>query len=276
MLFRSILIFSFSLCFQFFTQAQEIDTLVQVDSHKLHFKIIKGTGTPILFESGNGDNGNVWDALLADIHEATGATLITYDRAGLGKSSLDSARISFKQEVKDLGTALKGLGYDSELFIVAHSFGSFYASAFTRSADHAVKGAVFIDVATPCAFDVAYATKVKNAITPALWKVIKQYKKGLYYVLQDLPETAEYMTDQFMPGTVPLMVIAAGIREPNSQIGETQVDMTEFTQCLESLGNRPGNKFILVKEAEHKVWAQAPELVKKQIIEHYQKTVQER
>ena len=31
------------------TQSQTIDTLIDVGNHKLHFKIIKGKGIPILF-----------------------------------------------------------------------------------------------------------------------------------------------------------------------------------------------------------------------------------
>lgn len=76
-------------------EAQTIDTLIDVGGHKLHFNIIKGKGTPILFESGNGDDGSVWQPILDNIYKATNATLITYDRAGLGKSEIDTNKISF-------------------------------------------------------------------------------------------------------------------------------------------------------------------------------------
>ena len=85
-----------------FGQAQTIDTLIDVGGHKLHFNIIKGKGFPILFESGNGDDGSVWKPILQDIYKATNATLITYDRAGLGQSEIDTTKISFKEEIKDL------------------------------------------------------------------------------------------------------------------------------------------------------------------------------
>ena len=102
-------------------QSQITDTLVNVGNHNLHFKIVHGDGTPILFESGNGDDGKVWESLLQPIHNKNGATLITYDRAGLGQSEIDTTRISFKQEVKDLNQALKKLGFEEDYFLVAHS-----------------------------------------------------------------------------------------------------------------------------------------------------------
>ncbi len=92
-------------------QSQTIDTLVNVGNHQLHFKIIKGTGMPILFESGNGDDGTVWEKLLKPLYDSTGATLITYDRAGLGLSEIGTLNISFKKEIKDLEGGLNKLGY---------------------------------------------------------------------------------------------------------------------------------------------------------------------
>jgi hypothetical protein len=61
--------------------AQTIDTSVDVGGHSLHFHIIKGKGTPILFEAGNGDEGSIGQPILDNIYQSTHATLITYDRA---------------------------------------------------------------------------------------------------------------------------------------------------------------------------------------------------
>ena len=80
--------------------AQNIDTLIAVGGYKLHFNILKGKGVPILFESGNGDDATVWKDLLKFIHDSTGATLITYDRAGLGVSGIDTLKINISNEVK--------------------------------------------------------------------------------------------------------------------------------------------------------------------------------
>ena len=127
----SKIILSF-LCVTIFNvgQAQTIDTLIDVGGHKLHFNILKGKGIPILFEAGNGDDGSVWQPILNDLFKATNATIITYDRAGLGKSEIDTIKISFKNEVKDLETALQKLGFSKKIFIVCHSFGGYYTSLF--------------------------------------------------------------------------------------------------------------------------------------------------
>ncbi len=77
----------FTLCFCsgifLFGHSQTLDTMIDIGSYKLHFYIVKGKGAPILFESGNGADATTWKSILNNIHDATGATLITYDRAAL-------------------------------------------------------------------------------------------------------------------------------------------------------------------------------------------------
>lgn len=255
-------------------QSQTIDTLVDVGNHQLHFTIMKGTGTPILFESGNGDDGSVWNPLMQKIHAATGATLIAYDRAGLGKSGIDTTTISFQGEIKELNKALKKLGYKKDYFLVAHSFGGFYASEFAQRNKGKISGAVFIDVSTPCALNIEYASKVNSSISAENWALIKQYKTGLYYVLKSFPNTAEYMSENYIPNSIPLTVIAAETRKPTIEIGETEQDMLNMTNCLKDFGTLPNHKYVFASNTEHKVWENSPELVIQEIIELYKKTTQ--
>lgn len=250
-------------------QTQVLDTFIDVSDHQLHFKIIEGKGTPILFEAGNGDDGSVWEPLLQSIHNETGATLITYDRAGLGDSGIDTTAISFRREVKNLKKALRKLGYRKDYFLVAHSFGSFYASEFTKRNRGRITGAVFIDVATPCDLNVEYACKVKNSISKENWALIKAYKIGLYYVLRKFPEIAAYMSKRFIANTIPLTLIAAEVREPTKEIGETEQDVIRMTNCLKAFGHLPNHKYVLAPNAEHKVWKQSPEIVIEEIVELY-------
>ena len=253
-------------------QSQEIDTLINLGNQALHINILPGEGTPILFEAGNGDDGSVWEPLLRDIHEATGAPLIRYDRAGLGKSGIDTAKVTIKREVKNLQKVLKKVGYKGDYFLVAHSFGSFYASEFAQRNKGKISGAVFIDVATPCGLNAKYAEKVRSSISEKNWKLIKEYKAGLYYVLQRFPEITDYMSNRFLTGAVPVTVIAAEIREPTKEIGDTEEDMRRMTNCLKEYGTLPNHTYVLAKGAEHKVWKKEPQLVIEEIGKLYKET----
>lgn len=72
-------------------EAQLLDTLINVSPYTLHFRILKGKSFPILFESGGGLDASQWDSIATVLHHRLQATVITYDRAGFGKSTLDTA-----------------------------------------------------------------------------------------------------------------------------------------------------------------------------------------
>src|ERR1700679_1764494 len=121
---------------------QTIYTLVYAGNYKLHFYIVKGTGTPILFEAGGGDDASVWTGLLKPISELTGTTLITYDRPGFGKSTLDTNKHGLLNGILGLETALHRLGYDKDIILVAHSQGAFSATVYAYRHPDKVKAAV--------------------------------------------------------------------------------------------------------------------------------------
>lgn len=89
--------------------------------------MIKGERTPILFESGGGQDALQWDSIATIVHQRLKATVITYDRAGFGQSSLDTLDYTILQEIKSLESALQKFGFSNEkLLLVGHSLGGFY------------------------------------------------------------------------------------------------------------------------------------------------------
>ncbi len=252
-------------------QSQTLDTLITIDKHKLHFEIIKGKGTPILFEAGNGNDCSVWKPLLQNISKATGAPLITYDRAGLGKSEIDTTKISFKREVKNLDKILEQLGYGESYFLVAHSFGGFYASEFAQINKNKINGAVFIDTATPCLMTKEWASDYKNSLPADVWAMLKQHRVGLYYVLQNLPTIATYMSTRFITNEMPLTLIVAE-NLPDANTLKTEEDKVNWVQCLQDFGRQSNHNYVVAKGADHKIWEKSPELVIKEIIQLYKLT----
>ena len=115
-----LVIISFSL------HVQSQDTLVDIGGYKMHFKIMKGEGTPILFDAGAGNDGSVWDNILEKIHKVTGTTLITYDRSGFGQSELNpklknDSDFGIQNGINELETGLSMLGFNDEIILVSSS-----------------------------------------------------------------------------------------------------------------------------------------------------------
>ena len=255
------------LWFVFFTmtmQAQEIDTLVDVGGYKLHFHVIKGIGTPVVFESGGGDDGSVWQPLVGDLHKKLNAPLVTYDRAGFGKSGIDTSGLNIISEVQKLETGLKKLGFDKSYFLVAHSLGGSYSMVFAARNPTKVKGAVFIDVNTPCFMTVQKTKEILGSYSSQL-ATFKKERPGVYFLLSNYEITNQKMREAAPKLNVPITVI--GSDHPPYQ----GADSLLWKNCLKSFALEGKNrKYILATNTGHYVFKQNPELVTKEIITLYQ------
>jgi pimeloyl-ACP methyl ester carboxylesterase len=255
-----------ALWFVFFTKtahAQKIDTLIDVGGYKLHFHIIKGKGIPILFESGGGDDGGVWDSLLNDLHKKLDATLITYDRAGFGKSGIDTSGLNILSEVQKLETGLKKLAFDKEYFLVAHSLGGCYSMVFATR--NKVKGAVFIDTNTPCFMTVEKTKEIQQSYNSQL-ATFKKERPGVYFLLSNYQITNQKMREAAPKVRMPITVI--GSDHPPYK----GADSLMWKNCLRSFAMEQSNrKYILAANTSHYVFLQNPDLVVKEIFTLYQK-----
>lgn len=249
-------------------QAQIIDTLVDVGGYKLHFNIVEGKGIPILFEAGNGSDASDWKGLLKQIHDSTGATLITYDRAGLGLSGIDTNKIDLPSEVKTLEIALKKLGYSKKIFLVNHSFGSFYSILFAIQNKRKIKGSVFIEPALPCNYTKKRNKEGNETVTPELWDRIKKEAVGLYYVLRHYEEICDLMEEKKFPAKIPATVIGA----ENQGFLKTDTYKNEWRECIKAFGTLPNHTYVFAKNCGHTVWADNPQLVINEIVNLYRRT----
>src|SRR5262249_43875774 len=148
--------------------------------------IIKGKGMPILFEGGAGADVSVWDIILKPIADITHTTLIMYDRAGFGKSELDTSnhdldKHGILQGIQGLETGLKKLGYDGKIMLVAHSYGGFCATLYAARHPERVKAAVLIDVNHVCWFQDTYVDSI-TALRKKIYATMKNFNLADYYM----------------------------------------------------------------------------------------------
>ena len=198
---------------------QTIDTLINVGGYRLHFHIIKGKGMPILFEAGGGGEGSAWNSILKPIADITSATLITYDRAGVGTSELDTSnhdmdKHGILQGIEGLEAGLKKLGYDGNIMLVAHSFGGFCATLYAARHPTTVKAAVLIDADLVCWFKDNYVDSV-TAMRRKYWANIKDPDLAAFYQGLNLPKTIELMRKTPFPATIPVIDLVAGDMPPS-------------------------------------------------------------
>ncbi|MEU1536450.1 alpha/beta fold hydrolase [Streptomyces fagopyri] len=88
--------------------------MIDNGGHRVAFYVTKGSGSTIVLDSGGGEYSSQWKEIVPKVHAATGATVITYDRAGLGKSDIVPGPWKVRSAVSDLrAPSLSALGETS-------------------------------------------------------------------------------------------------------------------------------------------------------------------
>lgn len=266
----SILLFS-SISIPIHSQA--LDTLVDIGGYKMHFTLMKGVGTPILFEAGGGNDGSIWNTLLEKVHKVTGTTLITYDRSGFGKSELNP---NLKNEpdfgivngVKELETGLSKLGFDKEIILVSHSYGGLYNLLYADKHPEKVKSVVLID-ATPPDFwnEELLAMRDQNVDIGSIPK-----PSGDYYLNVNFNETMRYVRTMDFPESIPIL----NIFPENSFPGFPEILSNRWRKLRKELGDNNDNiTNIIAKGSGHAVFQDNPALIINAISKAYSKTLDE-
>jgi pimeloyl-ACP methyl ester carboxylesterase len=103
-----------------------------------------GAGTPtVVFESGSGWAGDYWGPLLDEL--ADSATVVSYDRAGLGASTAKPTSLRPTAVAGRLREALETSGFAPPYVLVGHSLGGLHVRAFAYQWPEEVLGLVLVD-----------------------------------------------------------------------------------------------------------------------------------
>ena len=258
--------------------SQTKDTLVDVGQYKLNFTIIEGSGTPILFESGSGNDATVWKDIIQPIADITGTTIITYDRAGLGKSEIKSAKDNPEENnilnnVIGLEEGLKLLGYDKDIILVAHSLGGFYSTLFASRIEEKVKSVVFIDASLASFYTEAFVNKLNGVISEELLKKFREEKIGLYYEIKNIENSLKLLNKTEFPSTIPLIDLVA--ENPYNPF-KNEVDKKRWISGHQEFVNEQSNReLLIVNKAKHYAFIDNPNFIIYQIIKAYVNTLKE-
>jgi pimeloyl-ACP methyl ester carboxylesterase len=245
-------------------KGEAIDPVVNVGSYNLHFHIVKGTGTPILFESGGGDDATVWLNILPALADITHATLITYDRSGFGKSGLDPKHYGIVNGVAGLEQGLQSLGYEGDVILVAHSFGGFYSTLYASRHPKTVKAVVLIDANVACFYTPERLAATQKSNDEAMPK-LKDTKPGLYYQSGDFSRSVEVLRKTTFPSHIPVIDIVSE-KTPFSE----SADIQDWKRCHQEFDNVGAHRQGIVAYASgHYVFEENPALTINAIVKAY-------
>jgi pimeloyl-ACP methyl ester carboxylesterase len=124
------------------------------DGRQLHLQVAgEGLGGPtVILEGGAGASSAAWGWIAPAVAEH--ATVVAYDRAGLGWSEESSHAPSSDTVLADLRDALAARGFTGPYLLVGHSLGAHHVRAFAAAHPDEVAGVVLVDPSHERAADV--------------------------------------------------------------------------------------------------------------------------
>jgi pimeloyl-ACP methyl ester carboxylesterase len=246
-------------------EVEAVETLVQVGKYRLNFRVIEGGSPTILLEAGGGMDSREWNNIASQLAPKTGATIVSYDRAGFGKSDLPETPGDMREEVDWLWQGLQKLKLDKDLILVGHSFGGWMIRLFASGHPDVVRGMVFVDPFTnefvdmlgveyldnhPMAGKLPFDTSQPEKLTKIQRALVRMVGDGLGPKMEVMRKTS-------IPSGIPVIVITSGLPflpKPEEQKA-WRLAHEQLTASIK------GATLIVAEKSGHMVPASQPDLI---------------
>ncbi|AJP71202.1 alpha/beta fold hydrolase [Sphingomonas hengshuiensis] len=232
------------------------DVLVQ--GHLMHFELSRGSNPDrvILLEAGATLSSTEWTEVMRRLRSRTNATIIAYDRAGMGRSAPLRTRYDVRQEVSRLHDALRQLGLAREMVLVGHSYGGFLIQLYANLYPREVAGMVYVEAVTVSGLGgVAGATLFRNAISDAIRAGTNQFSDPR--LAEGYVRTMKTLMRNPPPCGIPVAVITRGPRD----MAITDPLLQRWRDGHAALAATTGGTLIHAARSGHVVPVDDPDLV---------------
>jgi pimeloyl-ACP methyl ester carboxylesterase len=253
--------------------AQDLNTIVNVGDYNMHFIIKKGKGNPIVFESGSGNDATIWKDIVNPIAEKTNTTIITYDRIGFGKSSIQKNAQHKEHGILSNVTALeKGLlklGYAKNITFISHSLGGFYTRLYVARNTKRIKSVIFLDASMPSFYTKDFMNRMNKIMSTAFLTKIKSSSIGLYHELKNINETVRFIKSIDFPNSIPVLSLEA---EKAFNPLKNESDGFRWKKSHADFTSKNNNRERLeIKASTHYVFKSQSKMVINKISDYYNK-----
>jgi pimeloyl-ACP methyl ester carboxylesterase len=253
------------------------DQMVSIGSHRLQMHL-EGKGAPaVVVDAGITDQLDKMRPLQQRLAQIT--EVITYNRAGYGRSEPGPLPRNSGREAEELKALLKKASVPGPYVLVGHSLGALNVQVFASKYPNDVVGMVLLDP-PPLSFILgreypdlramaermtaewqATADSTANSTDPgeraksAFFRMIASEHREMF------GETARLVGAMPTFGNMPLVVVAAG--KPNPAFGEVAEEYQRYwiAQSRALAKKSTNGKFVLAEAASHYIYLDAPELV---------------
>jgi pimeloyl-ACP methyl ester carboxylesterase len=240
--------------------------MITNDGHRLAFHVAQGNSRTIVLDSGGGEDSTQWRKIVPQLQAATGATVITYDRAGLGESDAVPGPWNAENAVSDLKTGLDKLGVTKNVTLVSHSQAGEVANYFAKDYPKMLAGAVLVDANLPQFFTDEEIPRLVAASRPEVDAAKKDPDKPANRQLISTAEGFASAHKAFHEITWPKAVPATVIVSQKTPFYGSPLDVQRWRDAAASfVQGRANRRLVTAEGSSHEVPQDRPELVLKEI-----------
>jgi pimeloyl-ACP methyl ester carboxylesterase len=230
-----------------------------IDGTKLAYRYAAGEGPCVVFVSGLGEPGDVWDPVTDWLPAGTPTFL--YDRAGCGASGPVTAAVADESRpvnwaAEQLLKLLETVGVQGPWILVGHSIGGLIVDALARRRPERVAGLVLVDASDPAFHTLLDAPKESM--------VDGREGEGLRIsmpaTLEDFEAGPEHKVETIVIGSAMWRWLRVDDPEPYRPLTLVEVDQHWHRHQLD-LTRRWSGHLIVPHTAGHRVHEEAPRLV---------------
>lgn len=239
--------------------------MVSVHGRKLAFHVTPGRLPAIVLDAGGGEDSSEWKKIVPVLAENTGSEIITYDRAGLGRSDEVSGPWNAENAASDLAAGLTELGAARDVVLVSHSQAGEVSTYFTRDHPKWVSGAVLVDASLPGFYTDGEIAKIEAANKAQVAKLkgrptTRETRQLLATASKYGPMHRAYHRISW-PRTVPATVIVSS-KTPFDTAEDARLWRVAQKRFAEAAPNRT---LVVAEGSSHEVPADRPDIVVKTV-----------
>jgi pimeloyl-ACP methyl ester carboxylesterase len=250
----------------------KIENMIDVGGRRLHC-CVYGSGSPtVVLVSGLEAPQEYWNSVVPDLAEIT--TVVTYDRAGVGKSELGDLPAHGERSAKDLQVLVDKLAVPKPYILVGHSYGGSVVRLFASMYPDDTGGMILEDT---------QHEDVLNELRRILkGKDLESFEQNLapaFSAPEDPKTEADYrnITREQVRNSkplprIPLVVLTSPGRAKAMQPLFSDEAIKEIERSDMALNEKlaalvPGGRHIVVEGAGHNIHLDKPEAVIAPVVE---------
>lgn len=240
--------------------------MITNEGHRLAFQVTQGDDRTIVLDSGGGQDSSQWKDIAPKLHADTGATVITYDRAGVGKSDVVPGPWKVESAVSDLKAGLDQLGVTKNVTLVSHSQAGEIANYFAKDYPAMLSGAVMVDANLPPFFTDEEIPRLVAANQPLVDAAKKDPDKPANRQLISTADGFAPAHQAFHKITWPDAVPVTVIVSEKTPLDGSPVDAQRWRDAATLFAKAgPDRTLVTAEGSSHDVPKDRPDLVAKEI-----------